>query len=345
LTLTNEKYVGNLVWNRESIKLTKEHFHNDPKDWIRVEGAIEPIVSRTVFAAAQAALKARHRPQAHEDRLAPLRRLFKKHGYLTKRLIDKTPGMPVADSYGRWFGSLRAAYRLVGFRNYRPYHRRSGPMRSRHFVTRRLSKEQMLQLLRGVLHKHGRLTHKIVNDAEGVPCALTYCKRFGSVRRAYQLAGYLSDDHFLDLLRALLLREGYLSKKLINKMPNIPHSDSYVRRFGSMRRVYELIGYVPADHEKPRKPQPRPYRRYSNEDILDGLRRLWRRHGRLSIEIILTSQIGASYTTLRKRFGSLQRAFKLIGYKADRRPSIRSAPKHWCRTADGGTVIRNSFSG
>jgi hypothetical protein len=294
--LTNEKYAGTLVWNRASTKLKQPLVNNDPKDWIRAEGAIEPIVGRAVYAAVQTALNNRHKAPTLEGRLAPLRRLFRKHGYLDQRLIDDAAG----ETYRRWFGSLHNAYRLVGYTKYRPYNRRSRPMHSRHFETHRLSKEQMLQLLRGVLHKHGRLTHKIVNDAVGVSSALTYCKRFGSVRRAYELAGYLSDDHFLELLRALLWRTGYLTGELINATPGIPHACTHVRRFGGKRRVYGLINYVPSEHYTPRKERPRPCRRYSNQDLLDGLRRLWRRYGRLTIRIIGMEQTGASYTTIRK---------------------------------------------
>ena len=78
-----------------------------------------------------------------------------------------------------------------------------------------------------------------------MPSATTYCKRFGSIERAYRLAGYLSDDHFLDMLRAIMKGKGYLSQCVINATPGIPHSGTYARRFGSMARVYELIGYVP----------------------------------------------------------------------------------------------------
>ena len=342
-TLTNEKYIGNLVWHRESIKLTKERVFNDPKDWIRAEGAIEPIVRRNVFAAAQVALKERRRPPMRDDRLRPLRRLLKEHGYLHKRLIDNAPGVPSANCYQRWFGGLLATYKLVGYTGHRPYCRRRGPLRSHHAVTRKLSSEQMIHLLRAVLHKNGRLTRKIVDETNGVPSATTYCKRFGSIERAYRLAGYLSDDHFLDMLRAIMKGKGYLSQCVINATPGIPHSRTYARRFGSMARVYELIGYVPADHEKPRKQRPRPCRRFSKRDRLDALRQLWRRHGRLSTTIIGQAEIGPSYTTLFKRFGSLHRAYRLIGYKPECRSSIRSIPSHWRRTADGGTIVRNPF--
>ena len=44
--LTNEKYVGNNVWNRISFKLKKKRVRNTPEMWIRADGAFEPIVDR-----------------------------------------------------------------------------------------------------------------------------------------------------------------------------------------------------------------------------------------------------------------------------------------------------------
>ena len=39
--LTNEKYIGNNVYNRRSFKLKKKHVDNPPEMWIRKEGAFD----------------------------------------------------------------------------------------------------------------------------------------------------------------------------------------------------------------------------------------------------------------------------------------------------------------
>ncbi|HWL56821.1 MAG TPA: recombinase family protein [Paracoccus sp. (in: a-proteobacteria)] len=36
--LTNEKYIGNNVYNRTSAKLTAKRRENAPEDWVRAEG-------------------------------------------------------------------------------------------------------------------------------------------------------------------------------------------------------------------------------------------------------------------------------------------------------------------
>ena len=57
--LTNEKYIGNNIWNRNSFKLKKRHVRNDPTNWVRSVGAFEAIVSADLFAAAGAIIGSR----------------------------------------------------------------------------------------------------------------------------------------------------------------------------------------------------------------------------------------------------------------------------------------------
>ena len=42
--LTNEKYIGNNVYNRTSFKLKKTHVKNSPDMWVRAEAVFSPIV-------------------------------------------------------------------------------------------------------------------------------------------------------------------------------------------------------------------------------------------------------------------------------------------------------------
>ncbi len=57
--LTNEKYIGNNIWNRNSFKLKKRHVRNDPSNWVRAVGAFQAIVSTDLFEAAGAIIGAR----------------------------------------------------------------------------------------------------------------------------------------------------------------------------------------------------------------------------------------------------------------------------------------------
>ena len=57
-------------------------------------------------------------------------------------------------------------------------------------MTVRKSDEQILDDLRNLLAKHGRLTTKIIEEAAGVACVRALVCRFGSLSRTYQLIGY-----------------------------------------------------------------------------------------------------------------------------------------------------------
>jgi hypothetical protein len=62
--LTNEKYIGNNVYNRISFKLKKLRVENTPDMWIKKEGAFESIVPPDVFYTAQGIARARAYPSA-----------------------------------------------------------------------------------------------------------------------------------------------------------------------------------------------------------------------------------------------------------------------------------------
>ncbi len=119
--LTNEKYIGNNVYNRRSFKLKKQRVANDPEMWIRADGAFEGIVDQQMFFTAQGMIRERNRRFSDEEMLDRLKRLFERHGYLSGLIIDETESMPTSGSYQRRFGSLIRAYELVGFNPDRDY--------------------------------------------------------------------------------------------------------------------------------------------------------------------------------------------------------------------------------
>ena len=57
--LTNEKYIGNNVYNRISFKLKKKHVRNPPDMWVRADGAFEPIVDPEDFFVARGIIQER----------------------------------------------------------------------------------------------------------------------------------------------------------------------------------------------------------------------------------------------------------------------------------------------
>jgi DNA invertase Pin-like site-specific DNA recombinase len=56
--LGNERYIGNLVYNRTSLKLQSKRHCNPESRWVRSPAALQPIVDPEVFASAKGRLKA-----------------------------------------------------------------------------------------------------------------------------------------------------------------------------------------------------------------------------------------------------------------------------------------------
>ena len=119
--LSNEKYIGNNVYNRRSFKLKKHRVVNRPDMWIKKEGAFEGIVPPDLFYTAQGILRARSHRYSDEELIQKLRNLFQRHGYLSGLIIDEAEGMPSAAAYAHRFGSLIRAYQTVGFTPDRDY--------------------------------------------------------------------------------------------------------------------------------------------------------------------------------------------------------------------------------
>ncbi|WP_312165794.1 recombinase family protein [Phenylobacterium sp.] len=175
--LRNPKYMGDLHSQRRTTPLGGARRATSESAWIVAPGAGPALVPRTLFDAVQAALRVERAPD-DEALLAALRPIAQVHGAVSEPQL-KALGVPHHRSYRRRFGSLRAAFALIG---------QAPP---KHFPKRRLSEEALL-------------------------CGLA----------------------------RLFLRERDLSPRLIDADPNIPSTDHYHRRFGSLAKAYAQIGFV-----------------------------------------------------------------------------------------------------
>jgi hypothetical protein len=119
--LTNEKYIGNNVYNRVSFKL-KQHRVVNPRDmWIRADGAYPSIVDQALFDRARAIVDARSHHFSDEELLALLRTLLEENGILSGLVIDERDEMPSSSFYRYRFGSLLRAYEMIGYEPDRDY--------------------------------------------------------------------------------------------------------------------------------------------------------------------------------------------------------------------------------
>ncbi len=119
--LTNEKYIGNNIWNRNSFKLKKRHVRNDPNNWVRAAGAFEAIVSTDLFEAARAIISSRSQRLSDEEMLEGLKEILEQHGFLSGFVINEAATLPSSGAYQNRFGSLLRAYSLVSFKPDRDY--------------------------------------------------------------------------------------------------------------------------------------------------------------------------------------------------------------------------------
>ena len=118
--LTNEKYIGNNVYNRTSQKLkSKKRIINSPDMYIRADGVFEAIVATELFVAAQQIIQTRTRRYSDDELVSQLREILEKHGRLSALIIDEYEGAPSSAVFRNRFGSLIRAYRMVG---YEPVH-------------------------------------------------------------------------------------------------------------------------------------------------------------------------------------------------------------------------------
>ena len=113
--LTNEKYIGNNVYNRTSFKLKKKHVHNVPEMWVRSNDAFPPVVSSEAFYTARGIIQERARRLTDEEMLVRLKSLIQRHAQLSSHLIDAADDTPSSAAYRSRFGSLLQAYRLAGY--------------------------------------------------------------------------------------------------------------------------------------------------------------------------------------------------------------------------------------
>ena len=186
--LTNEKYIGNNVFNRRSFKLKKRRVVNGPEQWVRADGAFEAIVEPRVFFTVQGMIRERNRRFSDEEMLDRLTQLYKRHGYLSGLSIDEADGMPSSAAYFGRFGSLIRAYELVGFtpdRDYR-YIEINRALRRRHadIVSDTIGS---IEVLGGAVSRSADTDLLTVNGEFTASIVIARCRRTGTGARRWKI--------------------------------------------------------------------------------------------------------------------------------------------------------------
>ena len=119
--LTNEKYIGNNLFNRTSGKLKSKAKLNPESEWIRKEDAFYPVVDAGRFYKVQGIYQERNKKITNEELLQGLHDLYSREGRLSALIIDEAKSLPPSSLFRARFGGLVAAYKLIGFTPERDY--------------------------------------------------------------------------------------------------------------------------------------------------------------------------------------------------------------------------------
>lgn len=157
--LTNEKYIGNNVFNRVSFKLKKRRVENDPEMWVRNDGAFQGIIEPSYFYTVQGMIRERCRKFSDDEMLTKLRELHDRQGWLSGIIINEAEDMPSSAAYAYRFGSLIRAYQLIGYMPERDF---------QYIEINRHLRKLYPEIVEGVIHKikdmGGLVRREVVDD-------------------------------------------------------------------------------------------------------------------------------------------------------------------------------------
>jgi DNA invertase Pin-like site-specific DNA recombinase len=275
--LNNELVLGLYVFNLTSRPLGGPQRRNPPEAWVKTP-VLEPIVRRGTFERAQSRMAVRRPHKSEPDVIASLRRLLHARGRLSRKLIDECPYTPGTAAVCRMFGSMDQAYKRVGYTPKGWWRSSGSPALA--------SDEALLEMLRKLAEREGYISYKLINKDPSMPSASLYVSRFGSVTRAYQLAG-------------------------------LPHNLTEILQGAAARSRARARGEPQPAATPPRLPSVTT--RFTDEELLDVLRRIHRMYGHISSTIIRTDRDSPDPMTFNARFGSLVAAYARAGLPSDRR--------------------------
>ncbi|HTB81286.1 MAG TPA: recombinase family protein [Opitutaceae bacterium] len=88
---------------------------------------------------------------------------------------------------------------------------------------KRYSDEEMLQTLKALWSRHGRISGLLIDEQDSMPSSAAFRHRFGSLIRAYQLVGYTprTDYSFIEINRYLRARHPEVVQEVITRLAAI----------------------------------------------------------------------------------------------------------------------------
>jgi DNA invertase Pin-like site-specific DNA recombinase len=148
-----------------------------------------------------------------EDLRRALRTLYIQHGYLSSALIDTDPFLPCIATVRRKIGDMARVYDFAGLPSKthgqiiqealarRSEKTRGVPQPRNKYRDGTWTDEAMIKGLRNILDRCGFISAPLIRVDPELPSTTTFIKRFGSLIRAYNAAGWLVDASDLASLR------------------------------------------------------------------------------------------------------------------------------------------------
>jgi DNA invertase Pin-like site-specific DNA recombinase len=130
---------------------------------------------------------------------------------------------------------------------------------------------------------------------------------------------YWSDEELKTGLKRLLREQGFISGPIIDACPYLPRQNLFIRRFGTLGKACEIIGY-----EKPPRASKAHVRRYTDQQLLEMLRRIYEVNGRLTHSIINADRRSPKAAYFVRRLGGLRNAYFIAGIPQGRMPQERA---------------------
>jgi len=189
----------------------------------------------------------------------------------------------------------------------------------------RYDPNKMLDGLKALLEREGRLSAALINACPTTPNVSTYRRAFGGLGNAYARIGYRPQATSLERppklaqrgpftrsalraqLRRALARYGYLSAGIIKRCAFTASVDTYRRVFGSLVEAYRAAGF-----DGPRR-APVKNGLYDEADALARLKALYERHGDIRRATLSQDRTMPGARWYARRYGSFAAACERAG--------------------------------
>lgn len=215
---------------------------------------------------------------------------------------------------------------------------------------RRVPAAEAVAAVARLLKAKGYLTTELIDRCPYAPSTQTLRRQFGSLQAVYDHLGYRNrwyrppkeerprtKEEMLGVLRTIYEREGHVSEAILNGDPSLPNTTLYRYHFGKLTNAYRLAG-IPYEYldfkrrgvelgkarraGKPRKMTVPKWTSldglYSDDQLLDCLRRLHDRHGYVTERLIRADIDTPPPALFIHRFGSLTDAYRKAGIRKSR---------------------------